>query len=337
MIGFTNMLDVVRAGKGTQADPWVGWHDQQFASGRSYHFPSGWYRFPTKLNLGGNNIQVTGEDDTHLVFTGAGNALEVDALTGYYSGIFLNNLRIHGNANCTNGISLRNIGGIKLRNITVRDVSAAGIKLDFCVIGVLDRVSVAPAGVAFSPTPVNGILITGQVGGLKSTNISLIAPDCNGCSGSAIKFDQAAFCEVLTGSGEGSGRGFELTTNSYGIHLDSTISEGDSIEDVLVDGVDAMLTNCETIGMLRVGGNALRAELHGGEYASIQIDSGASSTKLRGLAFGYNSGTLVDNGTNTFVENVMHAGTGQLYGLHSIAGDLRYRSLAGTTTVLAPA
>ena len=297
------------------------------------YFPHGTYKYSTTLSFGGNNVHYRGESGTVLYFTGTGNAIEFNADSGDYVRATIENIQIKGNPNATNGIYFQRQHNLNVRNVYVRDVSGAGLLIKGSVLGVIDHFTMGPSGVPFSTVPVNGILIDSYTGIGSSTTITILVPDINGVSGSGIKFAGVSYSTVIGGTSEDNGRGIEIMANAIGIHISDMDLEGNTNQDILVNGPDAVFDNIDSLKLVQVGATAKRASFDNGEFSSIQIDAGANRTFLSKLMYNYGSpGTLTDAGTDTYYDHIQDGQTGVVTtNLLDIVG--RSATITGNTTL----
>jgi hypothetical protein len=314
--------------------------------------PAGTYAYQTTLNFSIDNFIVCGEGrSTVLQFNGTGNCIEMvgTAGAGLKQYTTLDSFAVSGTASATNGILINFYTKYQLLNISVGNVTLAGIATGFNVFGTMLNPTVynydwGPSG--FAIQPVNGILMGLPVSGTHpypdTCAVTIINPNIQGVSGSGIKGVNGFTNLIMGGSSEyNTGYGLEtladFNQNTF-INIDF---EGN---DVIVNGF----------------GNNFEGGLGPVSSDSFTFSATSSQNKILGGFFGtitnlgnLNSITdtsisasngLTDSGTNTKLDNVIvdssprykyNAPQLSSTGFYSVAGTLTAVATATPTTMFA--
>lgn len=320
-------------GQGTKDRPWTGW-DSCIASkihwtaATTYSFRSGVYEYTTTPRWGQNSIRLVGEygGNTILLYTGAGadvalfdaNQCEpADECTNGITGMVLENLTFAGKAsrNAYNGLRLRGVGHSTIHHVRIRDVGGVAVYLEGALANTFDTIRVSANESAFSVEPIVGIKLAtytmfhdirgNDIPCNVNTFVTPIIEGLTSASAVGIQVDASSFGNTfLDGTVEAvcsnSAHGDCASGTGVGLLLagDQNTFIGTDLED---NGIDASVSgNRNVFSNVSSGGRFVLAAgdsnaIYGGLYNQVQIESSATTTRLRDVVVR----GLTDNGVVT--------------------------------------
>jgi hypothetical protein len=286
--------------------------------------PSGTYVYTTTLDMTINNLTVRGQGFSSLLkFTGTGNCIKIEGVLGTLGGYTtLDSFAVSGTATATNGIFINNWPKFQLLNISVGNVSGAGIATGFIVFGYMLNPTInefdwGPSGYTVKPT--NGMLLGRPIAGVvtypDTCALTIVNPNIQGVSGSGLKCVNG-FSGVITGGSSefNTGYGLEVLADFQQTVFTNVDFEGS------ISGTAALVNGSQNtfIGGLVpsssqswvFGAAANQNKVIGGTYGTITLNAGAFLNSLTDVTITANNG-LVDNGTSTKLDNALVNSTPQ--------------------------
>jgi hypothetical protein len=306
-----NVAEYASGGNGTSGAPWTGWDTVcPWAANTTFRFPIGQYNYSTVPVVSFTGIRLVGEGPgTFLNFTGTGNCWVFDGVNGPSTlliDVGMQGFLIGGNAAATNGLFLKSVHHSFFRDIRVTNVSAAGFLTNFAVANVYDKLQVSALGMAFTTTPVNGIVF-GRRGVNENTTASVVnAPVIENVSGTGIILDYALTNHIINGTSENNARGLQLTSSASANIITGLDLEGNSVEDMQIQGADNVFKNIYASSLVsaHLYTGAARNHFDGGVINGVLVDAGAANNDFKSLMVRNNLGAFADSGTSTGVLDV---------------------------------
>jgi hypothetical protein len=245
-------------------------HAAAKVNGTCLFFPAATYAFGTAISISTTSTDNTcwkGEANSILKYIGPSGAAWT--YIGNDTRVTLDTLTLDGQTTATDGFVINTGDGFILNHVRVTNVSAAAIHIINSVTGVITNPVISKNVIAFTTTPVNGILLT------NSFDISIENPKIEGVSGAGIsQISPSLTMQVSNGTSE---------SNSIGVYMEGSFNtitgidiESNSTEDILCNGCAVSdfvgILSGSTTGIVftgLAGGNTIQ----GGHYYTISLGS----------------------------------------------------------------
>jgi hypothetical protein len=323
-----NVLDYVTGGTGTSGDPYVGWDTQTpWAANTEFKFPSGVFQYSTTLSLIYAGIYLHGANyrGTILKFTGTGNCISLDGGATGFNNPHLENLTIEGNASATNGIYTNNTHYGILKNIVIRNVSVAGLKVGFGVYWHIEDFFMGnnlgtPGYVAQTTYPAAGMLLGNSASAsLTVTAYTIINANIADCLNSGIDFQNGWTNTIIGGAVEANhDQGLYVAQSVHDLIINGLYLEGNTTAQCVVAGSGNNFIGLWCIDNLNTPivfkGTSSSNHVFGGVYGNITIESGANRNEFTSSRM---AGIWSDSGNGTAVNNMFSFGPAAGY-IHPI-------------------
>jgi len=250
------------------------------------HLSTGSYTLANPVTITNPYQHLVGDgiNSTVLNYTGGATQAIVDigtSSTGTQWNNSVENLTVSGNANSANAIRLRGVHHALFSNLSLRNVTGAGIQTNFAVDNIYFNIHTTLNEGVFTTQPTNCFLLTGPSSANRSTDSTIMNTVCEGVSGSGIKLDQTNGITVLSGTSESNNRGLELTANSFKAKSIGADYESNTTEDILNNGGLSLYDNvCGSTAKTHAGSTSTATVLYGSPGGAstctlTTIDSGA--------------------------------------------------------------
>jgi hypothetical protein len=292
--------------------------DYVFASTKSLHIPAGTYLYSSLDAILTENITIIGDGSnmTILKFTGSGIALDFGSSSGFRQGINIKGFTVEGNTNTTFLIRATCLSRCIWDDINVREAeTAAGVGFLFraCMLSQFNFLQCSQDRNAMVSPPYEAVQIEAlsPYGNSSNNTFTNLYAEGAGASEPSIDIgirisggDQNTF---IGGSPEscktygllvGSGCRFNTFIGVGFENLNSTADASDA-------GIQNRYINCYASQSFIIQGRSIVVQ--GGHFERIQIDAGASRTRIQDLTvnnWATGSGGFVDNGTASFYSNI---------------------------------
>jgi len=270
------------------------------SQGKTVTIPPGTYKIATtKSIISENYTRIRGNGKVTILFTGTGNAIEMDAGSSLkFQMVELSGVTIQGNANCTNALYSRGIVRSKI-DVEVRDCTT-GIMLIWNVLNEI-RVVCSSDIQAFVKQPDYGIVLDERNPGEQSAANTFINPIIEGVK-TGIYLKKSLENNFFGGTSEGNEIGLLADSGAegdcfYGIYFELNSTRSIDISGGRITFYDVK-QNSGSIGIVRSG--ATNTRFFGGFVPAVDINSGAVNTLISGCQ----SQNITDNGTNTMIFGV---------------------------------
>ncbi|HKR62621.1 MAG TPA: hypothetical protein VJZ00_02725 [Thermoanaerobaculia bacterium] len=292
------------SGSGTEVSPYTGWDTAITWQARTeYHFKTGVYSYSTCPGWGLAGIRIIGEGSaTILSHTGTGNAVCFDAGSSstWIFGIQAGNFRVRGNANTTNGIFARGIAHSHFNDILVTDTTAAGVRLEACVLNEWDTIRISGNEGLSTRQPVNGWYLTRRGTGAEITTTQKITNTAvDQTTGYGIVLDYGSGNVFTGGSSEANGGGIQIAAPALGNTIMGMDFEANSGADIDVAGSSNVFLNNFLAGPTTSTISGSFNQILGGITDGLSISSGASHNSVMFVRIGQQGHGITDNGTST--------------------------------------
>jgi hypothetical protein len=305
--------------------------------------PPGTWTTPATIAMtaSGQHIQCAGIGSTIISYTGGSTTAIFDVGTSSngssgYVNISINGCTISGNANVQYAIRTRGVHHSDFSHNSLINVTTAGIQTNFGVALILDDLHTSSNEQAFAPQPQSCIILDGPDTSHKTTTSTVKTPICEGVSGTGIVLNNTADIRLINGTSEVNNKGMTISTGSQNATVDGMDFELNAISDIENSGNQTRLTMISSLGLTHITGSAAYAQLDGGLYNNITIDSGALDTHLEKLSYNnYGTGALTDNGTQTSKFLVVNLTGGGAYDPDVIPGNSSFAGITNNTGIQA--
>lgn len=323
--GSIDVRCFAKSGLGTTASPWTGWDTAiTWAGKKEFKFPAGVYSHSASFavaNSGGTILSGDGMA-TKINFTGTGNCFSLGYVSGT-DGLTVRDLWINGNSNATNGIQIYNIKGVIIDNVTVSNVSAAGLYAYAGVVGNISDFRVSKyATPAQTTIPVNGIVLgTGSEAIDSVTTFAITNPIIEGVSGDGIKIVNGWDNSIVGGTAEeNGGYGLNLTAGAHDNTIRNLYLEANN---ALISGANNSIIDVyNNPGTTTFDATSYTNTLRGSTVGNVVIASGATGNIIDSVRI---FTSYSDLGTNTVSINTSNSGA--VFGLNRLNGKIISKDL----------
>jgi hypothetical protein len=292
------------------------------ASGeRDIAFPAGTIQYSASPNFGHSDLRVRGAGRTNTVlkYTGADKAFVIDGGEfgpQFLNGVSVSDLTIEGNADAQVLLFSDQSARMRITDIGLREAnSQTGVALALHA-SVATRVESVVCSIneqAMANRPHTGILLGRAISRPEhmqcSTN-TFIDVMIEGATGVGIHLEASDQAMFLGGTSEANLGGTGVVIDDV-CRYNSFIGmgcESNAQGDFLNAGISTQFINCYTADLLKMLPSSRHAVIEGGMHHRIEIDPGASHTKVSQLAFGYWAAATAgffDQGVYTSVEGLL--------------------------------
>lgn len=303
------------------------------ATGAELVFPAGKYSYSVSPNWAITNGVITCDGEVHLIYTGTGNAVILDA--GPLAGDLCYNLTFGGThkfhidvpATAANSVYVRSVHHSEISlNIhsagTAAGPTTAALRVEFAVCTVFNvTVSGNEGGWYLGAVPLVGLFLTERLAGETVSYCSFPNPVIEG-PGIGVYLDRTLGNLFVGGTSEG--------CTTYGVFANTTANwdrfvgidfEVNTVADIYCEGTGLEFISCDSYTQVTIGASAKRCVISGGGYENILLDAGADSCSISNVTYNRRStgGTMADAGNNSFLSNVVNAATNARYLEGSVA------------------
>ena len=286
-------------------------------------FPQGIYEASSFPNFAVNHARVIPEGEVRLRYTGAGNAIVLDAGSGAQNiydvtfGTPGNPFIIEPAATATNACFVRAVHhstiAIKAR---AAGASSAGLSVNFAVCTKFYvTCSVNEDGGWYGGTqPTYGIYLTQRNASEQVSYCTFYTPIIEGPV-NGIFLDYADGNLFVGGTSEGcTNGGVTETAHAIGNMFVNMDFEVNTNFDVQTSALQSVYLRCDTSKLFTIQGNDIKVE--GGLHSQITVTNAALYARLRDLRYNQNNNgaTISDSGSLTTKSGTVNAATGALDG-----------------------
>lgn len=321
------------------------------ATGAELVFPAGNYSYSVSPNWAITNGVITCDGEVHLIYTGTGNAVIMDA--GPLAGDLCYNLTFGGThkfhidvpATAANSVYVRSVHHSEISlNIhsagTVAGPTTAALWVEFAVCTEFNvTVSGNEGGWYLGAVPLVGLFLTERLAGETVSYCSFPNPVVEGPD-IGIYLDKTLGNIFIGGTSEG--------CPTYGVFANTTANwdrfigtdfEVNTVADIYCQGTGLEFISCDSYNQVTIGGSANRCVISGGGYENITLDTGSDSCSISNVTYNRRStgGVITDAGNNSFLSNVVNAATNARYLEGSVAfapGSIAVGNVAAATVVV---
>lgn len=289
-------------------------------------FPAGIYKYSVSPNWAIYDAQIYGQGEVRLRYTGVGNAVIID---GGATGVGTWNMRMRGflveaPTTALNGVYVRAVHASQFEfKVLGCGSTSAGVRTEWCVLSAFwIGVSVnhegwyQPAGAA-AARPYDGIFVGSRSAPEPTSYCNFYVTDIAGVADIGIYLSNTLANNFYGGSSEACALyGVFAGLNAVGDKFWGVDFEANGSVDVyMTAAADIALIECDSQTLTYISTGCLRANVVGGRYKTLTIDSTANSTVVNGAKVNrFNDGsTFTDTGVNTRIISVLNVGTGLFY------------------------
>lgn len=290
-------------------------------------FPAGIYRYSVSPNWAIYDVQIVAQGEVRLRYFGVGNAVILD---GGATGPGVYNTRmgrfiVEGSGLGLNGVYCRamHLGQFQFKIIGAGHTASAGLRTEWCVLSEFwISVSVNNEGWYSTPgtadnQPFDGIFIGSRTAPEPTSYCNFYNTDIAGIADIGIYLSNTLANNFYGGASEGCALyGAFAGANAVGDKFWGVDFEANTAVDFyMTAAADLALIECDSQTLTYISTGCLRANIIGGRYKTLTIDSTANSTVVNGAKVNrFNNGALfTDTGVNTRIISVLNVGTGLFY------------------------
>lgn len=302
-----NVASLATSGDGSQANPWAGWESLTVTDATEYRFCKGWFAYVNSPNWLKPGVAIVGEAGANLKHVGNGDAFVMDAGAAV-GGVWIQNVRVEnltiwGNAGTRHGLYLRGVRNGSFNNLSVKDVSQAGLWSEACVTNILSNFRVTyhepTQFYGWAVRPQYGIVTAGR-GADWSTTWTIINPVIENVASIGIWFKADSYGNtVINGTSEanlGKGVCVEGNYNTFtNTDVEANFTTGIDFD---VRGSYNNLTNVFSQQLVSVTGS--HNIITGGRIYNLTIAPGNGGAAYYNILQGPKvQGTFTDTGNHT--------------------------------------
>jgi len=288
---------------------------------RDIAFPAGTIQYSASPNFGHSDLRVRGAGRTNTVlkYTGADKAFVIDGGEfgpQFLNGVSVSDLTIEGNADAQVLLFSDQSARMRITDIGLREAnSQTGVALALHA-SVATRVESVVCSIneqAMTNRPHTGILLGRAISRPEhmqcSTN-TFIDVMIEGATGVGIHLEASDQAMFLGGTSEANLGGTGVVIDDV-CRYNSFIGmgcESNAQGDFLNAGISTQFINCYSSTLIEMLPSSRHAVVEGGLYHRINVDPGASHTKVSQLAFGYWTAATAgffDQGVYTSVQGLL--------------------------------
>jgi hypothetical protein len=292
-------------------------------------FPAGLYCYSKSPNWAIHHAEIEFEGEVTLRYTGAGNAVIVDAgaadavthIAGLCYGVKFGwgtRPTVEAPATAGNGFYVRSAHHCKIGG-RVRGCgnASSGLRVEFAVCSEFDVVVSGNQDAWYqNAKPLYGYFLSERNAGETTSYCTFVNPVVEGLSIGVYLHATLGNC-FFGGTSEACAQ--------YGVYAHTTAAqdkfygtdfEVNGIADIYDMGTGLVLADCDTYTKLTLGGQSRSATVRGGRHSKIVADVGCARATFRDLTFNRFSdgGTFDDSGADTCISNVSNSGAGWMKG-----------------------
>ena len=276
-------------------------------------FPSGIYKYSVSPNWAIQDAVIEAQGEVFLRYTGTDNAVIIDSYSGYTYNLTMTGFIVQAPSTALNGVFVKSVHHSKLGfNVRGCGSASAGMLVNFAVATEFYYVcSVNEDGWYLGAKPAEGLNLS-----IRSSGEFVSYCLFNNC----IVEGPTVGIQLLGTLGNVFIGGTSEGCTQYGLYASAGANddvifgmdfETNTIADIYCLGSSLSFIKCDSTNKIAFGTTAFNCTIDKGSYSNVLIDSGATNSSAINLKYNRlnNSSTFVDDGTNSFISNVLNGPT----------------------------